>query len=63
MTVTQHETVNVLVSVLNVPSGATIETTASTKYGIIDGSGTKRITSPVSVVELFAIPSTPFASV
>ena len=51
------------VSASKTPSGAIIETDASTKYGIIEGSGTNKITSLVKVVVLVAVPETPFASV
>ena len=63
ITVAQMLTVNVLLSALNVPSGATALTTPFTVNGIIDGDGTYNNTS--STIETFAValPSIPAASV
>ena len=63
MTVVHMLTVKVLFVALNVPSGATALTTPLTVNGIMDGDGTKRSTSSLSVTDEVALPSVPEASI
>ena len=63
MTVMHRSTTKVLFWALNEPSGETALTTHCTSYGMMEGCGTKRMTSCWTVTDALALPSTPLASV